>query len=431
MTDDPSAAAQLAAINAALTAAPPDVNSVLEIATSMLSRIRPATWVAVVMNPDPATSRVVVADDTELAMAEYVEAYVTAIDRPHRAPTTGMSQQVIESDVPILRPTVTYDDFLSSVSAQGREFMRTNPPPFGRDHFGVLVVPMRVGGARIGSLSAFDWKQERLFDESDLDWVQPVADRIALSVEHARLAGRAEQNAVRLEVIRAIGLAVRQRQDVGLIARVVVEQVISRLGVDAADILLLSDGATDLVLTAAAGFRSPVALGYRTPVGSMPVTGTSWQPLAQSLTDGERKAHNPRAPHFAREGFQTMLTVPLHARNRLAGVLELYQRAPFEWEQDSLEFFDTLGGLIGVAIDHASAPTPDAARERRSPRPALSDLELQILRLIVEGFTNRDIAEQVHRSENTIKFHVRRILDKTKTANRTELARHATRDGWL
>lgn len=127
-----------------------------------------------------------------------------------------------------------------------------------------------------------------------------------------------------------------------------------------------------------------------------------------------------------------MLTVQLHAGNRLVGVLELFKRVPFVWGS-ALDFFDTLGGLVGVAIDYASAPTPEVTRDRTagSPRPALSDLELQMLRLIVEGFTNRDIAQQVHRSENTIKFHVRRILDKTKTANRTELARRATRENWL
>jgi DNA-binding NarL/FixJ family response regulator len=37
----------------------------------------------------------------------------------------------------------------------------------------------------------------------------------------------------------------------------------------------------------------------------------------------------------------------------------------------------------------------------------------------------------VHRSENTIKFHVRRILERTGVSNRTELARRATQEGWL
>ncbi len=85
-----------------------------------------------------------------------------------------------------------------------------------------------------------------------------------------------------------------------------------------------------------------------------------------------------------------------------------------------------------MAIDYAAASA--GAGERRAigaPSPRLGDLEMEILRQIVEGRTNREIAVKVHRSENTIKFHVRRILEKTGTVNRTELARKATREGWL
>lgn len=92
------------------------------------------------------------------------------------------------------------------------------------------------------------------------------------------------------------------------------------------------------------------------------------------------------------------------------------------------------GGIAGVAIGYAALTAPpDAAEPSRTgePRPQMSDFELQILRLIVEGFTNREISQQVHRSENTIKFHVRRILEKAEASNRTELARRATREGWL
>ena len=102
------------------------------------------------------------------------------------------------------------------------------------------------------------------------------------------------------------------------------------------------------------------------------------------------------------------------------------------WGQASLDFLDTLGGIVAVAIDYAA--TSAGAGDRRvseTPTPKLGDLEMEILRQIVEGQSNREIAVKVHRSENTIKFHVRRILEKAGTANRTELARKATREGWL
>jgi DNA-binding NarL/FixJ family response regulator len=54
-----------------------------------------------------------------------------------------------------------------------------------------------------------------------------------------------------------------------------------------------------------------------------------------------------------------------------------------------------------------------------------------VMRLAVEGLTNRDIAAQIHLSQNTIKFHMRQILQKTGAANRTELAHQAAKEGWL
>jgi DNA-binding NarL/FixJ family response regulator len=53
------------------------------------------------------------------------------------------------------------------------------------------------------------------------------------------------------------------------------------------------------------------------------------------------------------------------------------------------------------------------------------------MRLAVEGLTNREIAARVHLSQNTVKFHVRQILQKTGASNRTELAHEAAKQGWV
>jgi DNA-binding CsgD family transcriptional regulator len=432
MTIDPTAGQHLAALNTALASAPLGVQAILSTATSTLSRLMPATWMAVLMNPNPETSRVVVADDSDQAMADYVDTFIAAIDRPNRAPTMGLSQQVIESGNPIFRKGLALDELLSMVSTAGQAFMRMSPPPGSRRDVDFLMVPMRVGGATVGTLSVADWKHRDVVKESDVEWVQAAGDRIALSIELARLAGAVRDDAVRLELFRSIGLAFRQRQDVGLVTRVVVEQITSRLDVDAADILLLAAGASEMVLQATAGFRSALPVGNRIPLSSLG-RDANWEPRVEYLADIDRQSRNPRGTHFAREGFQTLVSIKLHARNRLLGLLELYNRSIVEWDQGWLDFYDTLGVLVGVAIDHPAAAATEVTLDRaaRAPRPDFSDLELDILRLIVEGLTNREIAEQVHRSENTIKFHVRRILERTAASNRTELARRATREGWL
>jgi DNA-binding NarL/FixJ family response regulator len=53
---------------------------------------------------------------------------------------------------------------------------------------------------------------------------------------------------------------------------------------------------------------------------------------------------------------------------------------------------------------------------------ALTDREHEVLRLVAAGNTNREIADRLSISENTVKFHMRGILDKLHLRNRTEVA---------
>lgn len=59
--------------------------------------------------------------------------------------------------------------------------------------------------------------------------------------------------------------------------------------------------------------------------------------------------------------------------------------------------------------------------------PPLSAREKEILGWIVAGHSNREIAQSLHLSEGTIKTHVKSILQKTRSANRTQAALNALR----
>jgi DNA-binding NarL/FixJ family response regulator len=61
----------------------------------------------------------------------------------------------------------------------------------------------------------------------------------------------------------------------------------------------------------------------------------------------------------------------------------------------------------------------------------LSEREVGVLRLIAMGRNNREIGQVLGISPNTVANHVRSILEKTYTANRTEAAAFANREGLL
>lgn len=63
--------------------------------------------------------------------------------------------------------------------------------------------------------------------------------------------------------------------------------------------------------------------------------------------------------------------------------------------------------------------------------PKLSDRELQVLKLVAQGMSNREVAEQLFISENTVKNHVRNILEKLQLHSRMEAVVYAVREKLL
>ena len=65
------------------------------------------------------------------------------------------------------------------------------------------------------------------------------------------------------------------------------------------------------------------------------------------------------------------------------------------------------------------------------PTPRLTERELEVLRLVAKGMNNRDAARELFISENTVKNHVRNILEKLQLHSRMEAVMYAVREKLL
>jgi ATP/maltotriose-dependent transcriptional regulator MalT len=83
----------------------------------------------------------------------------------------------------------------------------------------------------------------------------------------------------------------------------------------------------------------------------------------------------------------------------------------------------TVGELMDV-LGRLSEPFPPSDMRAR-----LSERELEVVGLIVEGLSNKQISDRLALSDKTVKNHISHILAKLSLTARTQVAVRALRDG--
>ena len=73
----------------------------------------------------------------------------------------------------------------------------------------------------------------------------------------------------------------------------------------------------------------------------------------------------------------------------------------------------------------AGQTPPEPAEARPTPR------EMEVLKLLTRGFTNKAIAAQMKISERTVQGHIASLFDKLGVSSRTEAVVHAAQLGWV
>ncbi len=116
---------------------------------------------------------------------------------------------------------------------------------------------------------------------------------------------------------------------------------------------------------------------------------------------------------------------------RILGALRAGARGYLLKGASRTEIFDAVravhsgGSLLQPAITNRLLDRID----REPDTESLTPRELEVLKLLAEGLSNREIATRLFVTERTVKFHVSSILDKLGAENRTEAAKVAVQRG--
>ena len=174
------------------------------------------------------------------------------------------------------------------------------------------------------------------------------------SIQRMSLHEQTAKQLERLGALRAIDMAISGSIDLRLSLNIVLEQVVSQLGVDAASVLLMRPGSGRLEFAAGRGFRTPMIESTSLRLDQDRAGQAALEKKVIHIEDLTTTGTQfTRRELLASEGFVTYFGIPLIAKGEVKGVMEIFHRSLLPVDMEWLNFLDSLGWQTAIAVDNA------------------------------------------------------------------------------
>ncbi len=219
----------------------------------------------------------------------------------------------------------------------------------------VLEVPILYGGELIGVLVAEETGEStRKFSDADERLLTLFASQAAGAIKSARLHEETLHRLKQLQALRVIDRAIAGSLDKRVTLNILVDQVISQLDADAADVLLLNPYLQTLQFAAGHGFRTHLSETTELHMSASFAGRAVLERRIQRLYNNEAASRNPEFYRFwTHEGFNSYHAVPLIAKGEVIGVIEVFHRTAFQPDLEWINFLETLADQTAIALDSA------------------------------------------------------------------------------
>ncbi len=158
-----------------------------------------------------------------------------------------------------------------------------------------------------------------------------------------------------LSALRAVGVAINASMDLPLTLNILLDQVSSKLNVDACNFLLFNPYTRSLEHAAEKGFKN---VYNRDLSQGSENTSLAWKAIQSRRLVIEDLNENPggfnKIASFEQEGFVSYICAPLISKGLVKGVLEMFSRVPFSREPEWMDFLEAMTAQAAIALDNAT-----------------------------------------------------------------------------
>lgn len=173
--------------------------------------------------------------------------------------------------------------------------------------------------------------------------------RIYLDRRHAR--EQVQRQLERLTALHTIDMTITSSLDLHYTLGVILDQVMARLGVDCADVLLINGHTQMLEFAVGKGFRSVVIQRTRLKLGEGYAGSAALKRHTIHAADFTA-ANGEFTALLQTEGFVDYYCAPLMAKGQVKGVIEVFHRSLLNPDGEWLSFLEALATQTAIAIDN-------------------------------------------------------------------------------
>ncbi|HSB00927.1 MAG TPA: HD domain-containing phosphohydrolase, partial [Anaerolineales bacterium] len=223
-------------------------------------------------------------------------------------------------------------------------------------------IPKEVGGAcvplhteeNIVGVMLIDVTLPRELTAGEIRILNALAEIGGNSIHRMYLHEQTVKQLERLAALRSIDLAISNILDLQITLKILINEVIRQLRVDAAAILLLQAGSGKLEYAAGQGFRSRNIESTSVHIGEGNAGRAAMERHIVEIPDLlDFEGSFTRAQLLADEGFISYYAMPLITKGEVKGVLEILNRSRLNPDREWLDFLETLGGQAAIAVENS------------------------------------------------------------------------------
>ncbi len=273
--------------------------------------------------------------------------------------TTGPSGRLVEK----LRLRVGQKGITGWVAHSGEPLLANDVSREPRYHFreetkdikSELAVPIKLKGEIIGVLDAQSIELDA-FSQDDVSILQTLADQLAIAIENARLYQQTDEKlqtrVKELSVLYAIAEAVNHSLDLDKVLQLALDSAVEVARMDSGGILLFDPSTSELFLRA----HRRGSLEFLRALSHVTADEDLMPRMLNSVLtiDDLSKVTKDRRVAIEKEGLQSLVSIPLKAKENLLGVMVIASHSPRPFASQELELLAAIGNQIGVAVDRAN-----------------------------------------------------------------------------